>query len=165
MEEWKDIQGYEGLYQISNYGRVKSLNYKRSNKEKIMDGGTNKNGYRNIILSKNKKKETFYIHKLVAQHFISNPDNLSEINHIDENKSNNNVDNLEWCTHKYNSNYGTRNTRMSKSKGKKIRCITTNEIFESSVEASEIYNIDQSSIIKCCRGKQKTAGKLFWEYV
>ena len=116
MEEiWKDISGYEGLYQISNLGNVKSLNYSRTGKERILKPGTDKDGYLLVTLYKNRNKRPFKIHRLVAKAFIPNPDNKSDVNHKDENKTNNCVDNLEWMTRMENNNFGTRNERISKS--------------------------------------------------
>ena len=123
MEEiWKDIIGYEGLYQVSNFGRVKSLSRQvfvsnphfigyRKTKEKILSNKPSKIKYVYVILNKNSEKFQVGIHRLVAQAFIPNPNNLPEVNHKDENPSNNFVDNLEWCSHSYNSNYGTINER------------------------------------------------------
>ena len=107
IEEWRDIKGYEGKYQVSNLGRVKSLNYNHTKKEKILSDYPNTYGYLYVNLYKNGKGKPFYIHKLVAQAFIDNPNNYREINHKDENKQNNRVENLEWCNRKYNCNYGT----------------------------------------------------------
>lgn len=120
MEEvWKDIPGYEGLYQVSNTGEVKSLNYRGSGETKLLKQSTNKKGYKRVVLCKNRKKKNHCVHRLVAIAFIPNPDNLPIVNHIDECKSNNMVSNLEWCTLVYNNTYGTRNERISKSsKGK-----------------------------------------------
>ena len=121
MEEiWKDIYfeengviwDYRGLYQVSNFGRIKSFNY--NNNTIIRKLNFNKQGYVYIMLQKNKKKKMFRVHRLVAHMFIPNPENLPEVNHKDENKENNNVNNLEWCTHEYNNNYGTKNERHSK---------------------------------------------------
>ena len=108
MEEiWKDIEGYEGLYQISTMGRVKSLR-----RNIILRQGIT-NGYERVVLSTNNIPKGYSIHRLVANAFIPNPDNLPQVNHKDENKANNRVDNLEWCTQKYNVNYGTINIRKS----------------------------------------------------
>ena len=114
-EIWKDIVGYEGLYQISNLGNVKSLNYRRTGKERILNPGNNGCGYLFVILCNNGKRKHFKIHRLVANAFLENPDNKSDVNHKDEDKTNNNVDNLEWMTRQENNNYGTRNERSSKS--------------------------------------------------
>ena len=115
-EFWADVKGYEGLYQVSNLGHVKSLNYNHGKKHKIMVGGIDRYGYRYYTLSKNKKTQNFWGHRLVAMAFIPNPENLPQINHKDENKQNNTMSNLEWCNSKYNSNYGTRNKKISESK-------------------------------------------------
>ena len=131
-EMWKDIPGYEGLYQVSNLGEVRGLKHKGSNKVKTLKQATNKRGYKRVNLSKNGKKKNYLVHRLVAMTFIPNPDNLPQVNHKDENPSNNNVNNLEWCTSKYNINYGTRNERTSGShKGKTLSEGTKNKISES----------------------------------
>lgn len=119
-EIWKDIPGYEGKYEVSNLGNVRSLNYNHTGEIKLLKQGTNKKGYKLVNLCKNGKQKCYLIHRLVAMTFIPNPNNLPIINHKDENKVNNNVKNLEWCTIAYNNNYGTRNERTSEShKGKK----------------------------------------------
>ena len=116
MEEiYKDIEGYEGLYQVSNLGNVKSLNYHNTKKEKKLCKIKNKCGYLYVNLWKQGKQKNYFVHRLVAQAFIENPNNYSCINHKDENKQNNVVSNIEWCTYKYNCNYGTRNSRAGKS--------------------------------------------------
>ena len=120
-EIWKDIKEYEGLYQVSNKGRVKSLNYGNKGEEIIMEASTDKDGYKILGLRKEGKKKMKKVHRLVAEAFISNPNNLPQVNHMDEDKSNNKVDNLEWCDAEYNTNYGTHNERVSKTKtGKQI---------------------------------------------
>lgn len=120
---WRDIPGYEGLYQVSNTGKVRSLNYRRSKKTKILKQHTNKYGYKLIGLNKMGKRTGYAVHRLVAICFISNPNNLTEVNHKDENKTNNTVWNLQWCDRTYNNNYGTRKEKVScnmvgKNKGK-----------------------------------------------
>ena len=182
MEEWRDIVGYEGLYQVSNWGRVKSLNYNKTKKEKILDSKPNKDGYVHIKLSKNGKRKSFLVHRLVAQAFIPNPENLPEVNHkIDdfEHRSDNRVENLEWCTRDYNCNYGSRNKKVSESmkddkhhNAKKVKCITTGETFNTIKEASKKYKVNRSNIGSCCRGERKYAGKhpvtgekLIWKYI
>ena len=108
---WKDIPGYEGLYQVSNTGQVRSLNYRQTGKTKILKQHTDKNGYKKVGLSKNGKVKTYAVHRLVAKAFISNPNNLPYVNHKDENPSNNAVWNLEWCDCSYNTSYGTSRER------------------------------------------------------
>ena len=116
---WKEIPNYEGKYQVSNTGKVRSLNYKRTGKTKILKIREDKNGYTVVTLTKNSKKKTYSVHRLVAQAFIPNPNDLPEVNHKDENPANNFYTNLEWCTHEYNINYGTHNEKVSKTlKGK-----------------------------------------------
>lgn len=164
-EIFREINGYKGLYQVSNYGRVKSLH----NGEKILKLVKSKNGYIRVKLKLKGHEKFLFVHRLVASAFILNPYNLPEINHKDENKTNNRVENLEWCTREYNVNYGTRNSRCG-LEYKKIVCLVTNETFNSITEAVKKYNIDHSSIIQCCKGKRKTAGclnggKLKWQYV
>ena len=120
-EIWRPIVGYEGLYEVSSYGRVRSLDrYDNKNhfrKGLIMkqnDSG-NGRGYMSVILCLNGKIKKYLVHRLVAQAFIPNPDNLPEVNHKDENPGNNNVTNLEWCDHSYNINYGTRKDKVRES--------------------------------------------------
>ena len=115
MEEWKEIPGYEGLYEVSNTGQVRSLDrYDNRNcfrKGKVLSPGKDTNGYLQVILSCNGKHKSIKVHRLIAQAFIPNPDNLPEINHKNEDKTNNRVDNLEWCDATYNINYGTARIR------------------------------------------------------
>lgn len=114
-ETWKDIKGYEGLYQISNMGNVKSLNYNRTKEERIKKPGVDSNGYLRVILCREGNCKTLFVHRLVLMTFapISNMDKF-DVNHKDENKQNNCLSNLEWCDRKYNNNYGTRNQKISK---------------------------------------------------
>ena len=112
MEEWRDIEGYEGLYQISNLGRVKSFP-RPTTPGGILKTIKRKDGYCSIKLSKNGKVKKVLVHRLVAKAFIPNTNNLPIINHKDENPSKNIVDNLEWCDYKYNNNYGTLPKRLS----------------------------------------------------
>ena len=128
MEEiWKDIKGYEGLYQVSNTGKVKSLEKLKWNgrgyqklPERIMKGKKCGRGYLQVRLFKDGKSKNYYLHRLVAVAFIPNPDNLPQVNHRNEIKTDNCVDNLEWCDAKYNSNYGTKNQRIAeKLRGRK----------------------------------------------
>lgn len=121
VEVWKDIDGYDGDYQISNLGRLKS---KKKANELIMKPMVATNGYLIACLWKNNKQRKFCIHILVAKAFIPNPNGLLEINHKDENKTNNCVENLEWCTHLYNMNYGNLKEKISNSNKRRI---VTNE--------------------------------------
>lgn len=161
LERWKDIEGYEGLYQISSCGRVKSLKY---GKERILKPGKNKQGYLFVCLSNKTIFLKNRIHRLVAQSFIPNPCNLPEVNHKDEVKTNNYVSNLEWCTRKYNANYGTRNERIAKKRSKKILCVETLKVYKTAYDAEGQTGIRQSSIWQCCNRKRKTAGGYHWRY-
>ena len=150
-EIYKDIKGYENLYQISNLGNVKSLGNGNSNnsKERILKPGNQKN-YKKVILSKNGNSKNFTVHRLVAEAFIPNPNNFPIINHKDENPSNNCVDNLEWCTTAYNNSYGNRVKKIQEKSGQKIQCLDlrTNEItfYKSIREAARLFGTGFSSI-------------------
>ena len=124
QEIWRPVKGYEGLYEVSNYGRVRSLNYHRKKgRVFLMKPCVGRAGYYQLILRKNGGKITAVVHRLVAEAFLPNPDNLPCVNHKDENKENNAVWNLEWCTFKYNTNYGTAMERVSiaKTNGKRSK--------------------------------------------
>ena len=137
MEEvWKDIEGYEGLYEVSNFGRIKSLRT-----GKIMKPSINR-GYLKCILQNDGKYKMYYVHRLVIQTFIPNPDNLPEVNHKDEDKTNNKVDNLEWCDHKYNTNFGTRNEKIRNTLLKKHLCIKNKHRRKS--ERTKTYSSESS---------------------
>ena len=128
-EIWKDIQGYEEMYQVSSHGRVRSLDriVERKGrgtlfiKGRILTQSDDTHGYMKVNLTKHDKKRTFKVHRLVAIHFLDNPNNLPCVNHKDENKLNNNVDNLEWCTKAYNNSYGTKAKRQSETRKKLFR--------------------------------------------
>lgn len=178
MEEvWKDIPGYEGLYQVSNYGNVRSLNYnKQIGNVKELKQKLRSNGYLEVHLSKDSKRKYFLVHRLVAEAFLENPYLLPQVNHIDGNKSNNYVSNLEYVTNSENQKHaydtGLKNAqRVYESNRKPVRCITTGKEFDSIKEAALYYNIKSNSkICNCCNHKQKYAGKyngqkLVWEYI
>ena len=170
-EEWRDILNYEGLYQVSNLGRVKSLPKKSGNRtleESILSQSIDK-GYARVSLHKDKVIKNFLVHRLVAYAFLDNPNECTQVNHKDENKLNNNVNNLEWCNAEYNMNYGTRTLRSSKP----VYCVTTNKFFNKMIEAANFYNIKNvEDIGRACKGKRGSCGKdpetgvpLKWEYV
>lgn len=190
-EEWRDIKGYPN-YMVSNLGRVKSLNYHRTGREGILSNKKTIKGYLRITLSKNSIRKNYLIHRLVAEAFIPNPDNLPFINHKDENPSNNCASNLEYCDVLYNNNYGTRNKRISEKhkgvlfseehKNNLSKALTnrsekskpvleidknTNEViaeFPSVREVKRQFGYDQGFISACCRGENKSAYGFKWKY-
>ena len=165
-EIWKDIPGYEGLYQVSNTGKVKSLNYMKTRKEKIMKPDKHSSGYFKVILSKDGEKKSYFIHRLVASSFVQNESLFyNEINHIDECKTNNCASNLEWCDHIYNMNFGTRVERITKAKSKTVICIETGKIYPSTRYIERKFGFYNSYISKCCRGKIESAYGYHWQYV
>lgn len=116
IEVWKDIDGYDGKYQVSNLGKIRSIRAREKNRTIILKPMVQKNGYLYVALWKDNKKKNKLIHRLVALAFVENPNDYPEINHKDENKENNMMDNLEWCEHKTNINYGTCKQKISESK-------------------------------------------------
>lgn len=163
QEIWKEIDGYEGLYQVSNLGNVKSLKNGRwgTGKERILMAGKHKLGYLFVILFKEGKMKNYKVHRLVAEAFIPNPQKLPEVNHKDEDKSNNRVENLEWCDRKYNCNYGTRTERTSK----RVICEETGIVYPSLSEVYRQLGFDNSYIGACCKGRYKQAYGYTWRYV
>ncbi len=183
-EEFRDIKGYEELYQVSNYGRIKRLEKKdmlksknqhttfcsyRTVKEKILSNIYCK-GYCRVTLSKNNTKKILQVHRLVAEAFLPNPNNFPEVNHKKENeKDNNRLENLEWVTSKENCNYGNRNNIISKKISKKIIQYDLNfkkiKVWDNISKASEYYNTTVPNIVLCLKNKNKTAVGYIWKYV
>lgn len=164
QEIWKAVVGYEGLYEVSNLGRVKSLPRNGTcMSEKILKYSIDK-GYRQVILSKNDKRKSAKIHKLVAMAFLPNENNFPCINHKDENKQNNDVSNLEWCSYAYNNTYNDRAKKASKKTGKKVLCVELNTIFDSLADAERATKIKAGNICWCCKGKWLSAGGYHWRY-
>ena len=176
IEIWKtavyDGEIYEELYKVSNWGRIMSLNYNGTGKPRLLKPGKSKDGYLRVVLSKNKEKKTCKVHRLIAQTFIPNPENKSEVNHIDEDKTNNGVENLEWSTPKENSNHGTRNERMRKTltNGKLSKTVLQLSLsgdlireWDSVAECGR-NGFNTSHICACCNGKRKTHKGFRWEY-
>ena len=168
-EIWKDIDGYEGLYKVSNLGRVKSLNYKRTKKEKILKPNITKVNYQQVHLCKNKQIKILYIHRLVAEMFIPNPNNFPIINHKDENPMNNIYSNLEWCDKKYNNNYGKCKDKHAKTVSKPINQYDLQDNFikqwNSMKEASETLKLSRGNICLCCEGIRNKTGGYRWRYL
>lgn len=172
QEEWKPIEGYEGLYEISNYGRVKSFHYckKQKSNYRILVPVKQKTGYFTVNLYKNRKAKVSFVHRLVAQTFVPNPENLNVVNHKDENMENNYFENLEWCTHKYNLSYGTTRKRIADKNSKPILQFDTSGNFikewPSMSRAAESFGYvpAKSHIIDCLKGRHATAHGFIWKY-
>ncbi|KIS22027.1 NUMOD4 domain-containing protein [Clostridium botulinum] len=174
-ENWKDIEGYKGLYQVSNLGRIKSVERKVKNakgyrivKSKILTDRIDKGGYKIIDLRNGKEKKTYKVHRLVALAFIPNPDNKPEVNHKQEDKKDLNcVSNLEWATSKENMNYGTINQRKAKRFSKKVYQYTLDnrliKIWNSTKECKQ-EGFNSSHVADCCRGISKTHKGYRWSY-
>ena len=166
-EEWKDIVGYEGLYQVSNLGRIKALERKykhRTYPSIILKLREDTHGYLQTFLYKKNIRKTYLVHRLVAVAFIKNPNHYDEVNHIDEDKTNNKLSNLEWCNRNYNVNYGNRTLKTAK----KIEQYDLNNNFikawNSIAEASRKLKVASSGISACCIGINKTCGGYIWKY-
>lgn len=187
-EIWKSVKGWEDLYEVSNFGNIRSLHYKNPYLMKpILD---NKGYLRVSFVEKNSKRyKRFAVHRLVAEAFISNPNNLPQVNHKDENKQNNCVDNLEWCTNKYNCNYGkykdkVRNSRIGMRfselhrknlsishiaiQGKAVDMFSSDERllaeFDCISTASKQTGISTSCISHCCNGRTKSSGGYIFRF-
>ena len=166
MEIWKDVPDFKG-YKVSNLGRVKSLNYKGTGKERILNQTMNKSGYMHVPLCKGGKPKCCRVHRLVAMAFVPNPNHLPEVNHIDEDKTNNRADNLEWCDRLYNTRYGTGIQRARAQLAKPVEQLTMDGVFvrrwESTREA-ERNGYNSSAICACCKGKKRSYKGFRWEY-
>lgn len=175
MEEiWKDVVGFEGLYQVSNFGNVKSLNYRRHGFPKNLTPKVNNSGRLWVELANCGNKKQFLVHRLVANAFIPNPNGFKEINHKDENPRNNNAENLEWCSRKYNvSYYYKRHPHGSDNRVGSLKELKINQISKDGIilnrwnNSREIYiktGMSDWSISECCRGNRKTAYGYIWQY-
>ena len=165
IEYWTAVVGFEGLYEVSSKGRVRSVPRKGKGigsggyrKGGILKTSISNSGYIVAHLNKDGKSYTKYVHRLVAQAFIPNPNNYPVINHRDENKQNNCVENLEWCTKEYNEGYGSRNKKISDKHKVKVLAYKDGELiglFDSQILAAKVLNIQQPNISACCLGKIK----------
>ena len=176
-EIWMPVNGYEGIYEISNLGNVKSLGrYVAANrggvryvKEHLLSLARSKNGYYAVVLSMFGKRKMASVYRLVAESFIPNPNHYKEVNHKDENKHNNNVLNLEWCDRKYNANYGTGVERCARQKWKPVIMIDSIsnlplQTFPSAREAEKMTGVSYKCISLACNGKTKCAGGYRWKF-
>lgn len=171
-EIWRPIKNFEGLYEVSNLGRVKSVARKSWNgykmieqKEVITYGSKHSTGYMSKILYKDNKPYNKRVHRLVAEAFIPNPENKPTVNHIDEDKTNNNVYNLEWATMKEQNNHGTKNERRITKVGFKVMCIETGKEYISVRECARAMNLNQSAIRKQLLGMQRTHKGFTFKYI
>lgn len=163
-EIWRPIKGFETLYEVSNKGRIRSLCGRYGNL-RIVKLGHGSRGYMNVCLCDHGKQTTRNVHRIVAETFIPNPDNLPCVNHKDEDKTNNDVSNLEWCSYYYNNTYGDRLTKSAIKRGKPVKCVETGETYASGRAAQRATGIKQGDISNCCNGKRITAGGFHWEFV
>lgn len=175
MEVWKDIKDYEGLYQVSNFGRVRSLGKGESNvsKMRILKVRKTRCGYIIVNLYKNGIMKTVYIHRLVAEAFIPNPLNLPQVNHKSEVKDDNRVENLEWCDVNYNINYGNRKEKVSYKLTNRKDC--SKQVLQYNIDGTLIREwpsikecvrngFNDTDIILCCKGRHKTHKGFIWKY-
>lgn len=185
-EIWKDIPGYEGVYQASNLGRIRGLDRTdisgRKWRGKILTQCVCK-GYKKVGLNHNRVNKQYFVHRLVALAFLPKPEGYDQINHKDENPFNNKVENLEWCDYLYNRNFGSRNEKAAISQSKRLKGIipkanpqkpaakistASGEILETFVSASEAARkcgLSESKISMACRGLRNTAGGYKWKYL
>jgi len=184
-EIWKDIVGYEGMYEVSSFGRVRSLDRRLRNGRlhtgSVLKTRIARNGYELVSMYADGMQKTDTVHRIMAQAFIPNPDNLPQINHKDENKANNAVDNLEWCDSAYNNNYGNHIRRIMETESwkpnlekalatrpKSVLCLNQSgdivSRYESARAAAKELGINPSNISACCLGKQKSAKGFTWKY-
>lgn len=172
-EVWKDIKGYEGMYQISNCGRIKSLEriiQRRTNAitvhEKFLQLGDNK-GYKTVALANHGKIRYYQVHRLVAQAFIPNPDNLPCVNHKNEIPSDNRVNNLEWCTKSYNNAYNQARVKAAMHRRIPIYQYDKNGLllkeWSHAREAAEALGLNKHAIYECCVGRTKSSGGFIWK--
>ena len=183
---WKPVTGYEGLYEVSNMGVIKSLNFRRTGEEKILSTSKDTSGYYFVTLFNKGSRKECRVHRLVAEAFIPNPEYKPCIDHINTDRTDNRVENLKWVTHKENSNNQLtknkiikshqdpilkkkRSQNISKSKMKPVIQFSQDgqiiTVYNSVKNATEITGIDKASISYCCNGIQKTAGGYKWEYM
>lgn len=166
---WKDIEGYEGYYQVSSHGQVRSVDrivmssgFPRKIKGQLLAQTTDRDGYKHLRLRKNGKEKSFFVHRLVANTFVLNfnPEENIQVNHKDEDKKNNHYLNLEWCTHQYNINYGTRNQRVSKPV---IAYNDKETLYFSSMTEASYEGFTASAISSVTRGRSKTHKGYQWK--
>ena len=168
-EIWRDIEGYEGLYQVSDQGRVKSLERKGRKSERILKPSFNGFGYLLVSLCAGGKRKMYTVHRLVCKAFHENQDNKSDVNHINEDKTDNRACNLEWSTRKENLNHGSRNERAAKARSKPVGQYTRYgdlvKVWPSTQEAERQAGFNHGNISEVANGNRKTAHGYVWKYV
>ena len=176
-EEWRDVVGYEGRYQVSSMGRVKSLKRKfidkigreRYVKECFLKPGADRGGYLRVGLCDGEKRKTFKVHRLVCEAFHENPDNKPQVNHINEIKTDNRASNLEWATARENSNFGTRNERLGKAQSKPVAQYAQDgeliKVWPSTMEVERQAGFSNGNISQAANGKYKHAYGFIWKYI
>lgn len=173
-EIWRDITGYDGIYQVSNLGNVRSIEHIDCRKRnriagRVLKPGKKQNGYLQVVLKdETGKSKNYYVHRLVMKAFVGECPAEYEVNHIDENKSNNTLENLEYVTHRCNINHGTGKFRSAAKKGKPVEQYSTDDEwlaeYASTSEAERITGVWHNNISKACKRKVKTAGGYIWKY-
>lgn len=172
VEEWKSIDGFEDFYEVSNFGNVRSLNYHNWGIIKNLTPVIDRYGYKRVCLCMNGKQYNRVIHRMVATAFLENPNGFPQINHINEIKTDNRVENLEWCTAKENASYGSRNKRMARSKkNKNCKSVIQMDLSGSEIrrwvsfaEINRVLGYDVGFLARCCKGRSKTAYGYKWQY-
>lgn len=175
-EIWRPVIGYEGRYEVSNLGRIKSLSRivdngysRRKIRERILSQNLSHSGYRFIVVTKDGKQHSLRVHRLVAMAFIKNPHGYNEVNHKNEIKTDNRVENLEWCNREYNNNYGTRNLRIGIYASKRVAMLDMEgnvlRIFPSEKSAEEYLGVRGGHIGQCCHGSRLTVGGYKWAFI
>ena len=164
MEEiWKPIKNFENRYRVSNFGRIYSVKRNTIMKPSML------NGYWRVTLHDGSKTNGYYVHRIVAEAFIPNPQNKPLVNHIDEDRANNLVSNLEWATFSENVNYGSRNAKVSEAFSKNgisrpVMCVETGIVYNSGKHAKRETGIDDGSINHACSDRCQTAGGFHWKF-
>ncbi len=178
MEIWKAVKGYEGIYEVSNFGRIRSLDKEITFKDgrrrkfygRILRTNTlNNSGYVTVGLHDHGHQISYLLHRVVAEAFVENPNNYSEVNHIDQNKMNNSSDNLEWCTHKENVNHGDEIERGSQKQRKSFRQLDMDgnviKLWSGFKKMQRETGYQRKSVYECCTGKRDSYKGFRWEYV
>lgn len=174
-EQWRPIKGFEGLYEVSDLGRVKSVSrviargdVRQTVNERILSPKLSKKGYLIVGLHRCAKTQHKYVHRLVAEAFLEVPNSECEVNHKDEDKTNNRLDNLEWCSHTANVNHGTGRCRHDRALARPCSCYTENgqfiRTYESITEAAREFGVGKSSIWAAIVGKSATCKGMIWTY-